>query len=249
MPIPLLPIIGAALAGAVAGASFTRLMDGQSVHRYDEDGYNSYGFDKDGYDRSGYDAAGYDRDGFDRDGFDRSGFNHDGFDRAGYDRAGIDAAGRNRKGFDRAGWNEQGKDITGHDAAFYADNVAEIKERLSKAEEFMSAGDYEHASLEIRIGAEQAVKCVVSHTLGVGRYRRHFETDIDSCKGALSDDLIGKLHMLRQTCRAQLHIDVRDVKDLQIDAKYVDNLEGKLGFCMKTLEEVLVVVEGYASGA
>ena len=249
MPIPLLPIIGAALAGGAIGACVTRIMDSQDANRYDEDGYNVYGFDKDGFDREGYDLEGYNSEGFDRGGFDRDGFNSDGRDKDGYDQDGFDASGFNRKGYNLAGWNEQGRDITGHDAGYYATNVEEIKERLSKAEGFISSGDFEHASLEIRKGAEQAVNCIVSHTLGVGRYRRHFESDIDACKDALGSELTGKLQTLRRTCSDQLHIEVKDVKDLQIDPKYVENLQGKLEFCVKTLEETLAVVEGYAVGA
>ena len=249
MPIPLIPIIGAALVGSVVGACVSRMADASEGYRYDGDGFDSQGFDKDGFDRDGYDEKGFDREGFDRSGFGRDGFNREGRDKGGFDREGLDAFGRNRKGYDRAGWNEQGRDITGHDAAYYGANAQEIRERLSKAEEFIAAKDYEHASLEIRMGAEQAVKCVVSHTLGIGRYKRHFESDIDSCKGALDNDLIGKLHTLRRTCGDQLHIDVRDVEGLQIDAKYVENLHNQLVFCMKALEEALAIVEGYAAGA
>lgn len=249
MPLPLIPIVGAALVGSVVGAVVAKMTDGSDVYHYDEEGYDSLGFDKDGFDRDGYNKAGYDREGFGKDGFDQNGFNRDGRDKEGYDAEGLDAFGRNRKGYDRAGWNEDGRDVTGLDAAYYGTNAQEIRERLSRAEEFISAGDYEHASLEIRIGAEQAVKCIISHTLGIGRYKRHFESDIDACRGALEDDLIGRLHTLRRTCGDQLHIDVRDVGSLQIDAKYVENLKNKLQFCMKALEETLSVVEGYASGA
>ena len=91
--------------------------------------------------------------------------------------------------------------------------------------------------------------CIISHTLGVGRYKRNFEQDIDTCKGMLDDDAIGKLHTLQHTCANQLHVNVRDVEGLQIDARYVENLHGRLIFCVKTLGELLAVVEGYASGA
>ena len=249
MPIPLLPIIGAALAGGAIGACVTKIMDDQDANRYGEDGYNIYGFDRNGLDREGYDLQGYDREGYNRSGFNRSGFNRDGRDKDGFDQKGFNEAGFNRKGYNREGWNEQGRDVTGHDAGYYADSVKEIKERLAKAEEFISSGDFEHASLEIRKGTEQAVNCVISHTLGVGRYKRHFESDIDSCKDALGSELTGKLQTLRRTCSDQLHIEVKDVKDLQIDPKYVENLQGKLEFCVKTLEETLAVVEGYAAGA
>ena len=249
MPLPLIPLFGAALVGSVIGACVARMADQSDIYQYDEEGYDSLGFDKDGFDRDGYDKEGYDKKGFGKDGFDRNGFDRNGYDKEGFDLEGLDAAGRNRKGYDRAGWNAEGRDVTGLDAAYYSTNAQEIRERLSRAEEFISADDYEHASLEIRKGAEQAVKCVISHNLGIGRYKRHFESDIDACKGALEDDLIGRLHTLRRTCGDQLHIDVRDVGGLQIDEKYVENLKSKLQFCMKTLEEALSVVEGYASGA
>ena len=249
MPLPLLPIIGAALAGGVIGACITRINEINDGYRYDEDGYNSFGFDKNGFDRDGFDEEGFDCEGYDKNGLDRSGYNRDGRDKDGFDQEGYDAAGFNRKGYDRAGWNAEGRDVTGLDAAYYGANVQEVTERLSKAEGFMAEGDFEHASLEIRKGAEQVVKCIISHTLGVGRYKRHFESDIDACKGALDDDVIGRLHTLRQTCSDQLHIDMRDVGGLQIDAKYVANLQSKLLFCMKTLKEALAVVEAYASEA
>lgn len=248
MPLPL-PVIGAVLVGSVIGACITKMTDQSDIYQYDEEGYDSLGFDKDGFDRDGYNKEGYDKEGYGRDGFNRNGFNRDGRDKEGYDQEGFDAAGLNRKGYDHAGWNADGRDITGLDAAHYGANAQEIRERLSKAEEFIAADDFEHASLEIRKGAEQAVKCVISHNLGIGRYKRHFESDIDACKGALEDDLIGRLHTLRRTCGDQLHIDVKDVNSLQIDAKYVENLKSKLQFCMKTLEEVLSIVEGYASRA
>ncbi|MBR0404670.1 MAG: hypothetical protein IJI68_05655 [Eggerthellaceae bacterium] len=247
MPLPL-PIIGAVLVGGVIGACIKKMTDQSDVYQYDEEGYDSLGFDKDGFDRDGYNKEGFDKEGFGRDGLNRNGFDRDGRDKEGYDLEGFDADGRNRKGYDRAGWNADGRDVTGLDAAYYATNAQEIRDRLAKAEGFISATDYEHASLEIRKGAEQVVKCVISHTLGIGRYKRHFESDIDACKGALDDDLIGRLHTLRRTCGDQLHIDVRDVDGLQIDAKYVDNLQSRLQFCIKTLEETLSVVEGYASG-
>lgn len=249
MPLPLLPIIGAAIAGGAVGMCIARIADQQDGYLYDEEGYNSLGFDKDGYNRDGFDKEGFDKEGYDREGFDKDGFDRDGRDKDGYDHEGLDAAGFNRKGYDSGGWNAEGRDVTGHDAAYYAANASEIRERLSKAEGFISAGDYEHASLEIRKGAEQAVQCVISHTLGIGRYKRHFETDINACKYVLGDELIGKLQTLRQTCGDQLHIEVKDAGSLQIDAKYIENLKSKLQFCMKALEEVLAVVEGYASGA
>ena len=264
MPLPLLPALGVALVGGVIGACITRMAADSDGYIYDEDGYNSLGFDKSGFNRDGYDREGYDREGFGRDGLDREGFARDGYnaegrdrngfdrdgrDAQGYDREGLDALGRNRKGFNRAGWNEHGRDITGHDAGYYVANAAEIRERLSKAEKLIDAGDYEHASLDIRKGAEQAVKCVIAHTLGIGRYKRHFESDIDACKGAFEDDLIGRLHTLRRTCSDQLHVDIRDVDNLQIDVKYVDNLQSRLLFCVETLKETLAVVEGYVGSA
>ena len=250
MPLPLIvPVLGAAFVGSVVGAIVAKATDGSDVYVYDEEGYDSSGFDKNGFDREGFDREGYSHDGFDRSGFDRSGLNSDGLNKEGYDREGFDAFGYNRKGYNRAGWNKDGRDVTGHDAAYYGACAQEIRERLSKAEGFISAQDYEHASLEIRKGAEQAVMCIISHTLGVGRYKRNFEQDIDACKGTLDDDAIGKLHTLQHTCGNQLHVNVRDVEGLQIDAKYVENLHGRLIFCVKTLGELLAVVEGYASGA
>lgn len=250
MPLPLLvPVLGAALAGSVVGVIVAKAADRSGVYVYDEEGYDSSGFSKDGFDRDGFDKEGYNQEGFDRDGFDRSGLNSDGLNKEGYDKEGFDASGYNRKGYNRAGWNKDGRDATGHDAAYYDACAQEIRERLTKAEGFISMQDYEHASLEIRKGAEQAVMCIISHTLGIGRYTRHFEQDIDACKGALGDDAIGKLHTLQRTCGDQLHVSVHDVKDLQIDAKYVESLHSQLVFCAKTLEEVLAVVENYAFGA
>ena len=248
MPIPIL-VIGAAFAGAAIGACITRIMDESDGYLYHEDGYDREGFDREGFDRNGFDRNGYARDGYNAEGFDRNGFDRNGRDRQGYDPDGLDMFGRNRKGFDRAGWNESGRDITGHDAAYYRACASEIKKRASKAEESIAAGDCEHASLEIRKGAEQAVMCIISHTLGIGRYKRHFESDINACKGILDNEMIGKLHALRRTCGDQLHISVGDVDGLQIDAKYIENLQSSLRFCVKTLEEVLSVVEGYAAGA
>lgn len=250
MPLPLLvPVLGAALVGSVVGAVVAKMTDESDIYVYDEEGYDSFGFNKDGFDRDGFDREGYNHEGFDRDGFDRGGLNTDGLNREGYDQEGFDALGYNRKGYDRAGWDKDGRDVTGHDAAYYGACAQEIRERLSKADGFIAAQDYEHASLEIRKGAEQAVQCIISHTLGVGRYKRHFESDIDTCKVVLGDDVIGRLHTLRRTCGDQLHVDVRDVDGLQIDAKYVENLQSQLVFCRKTLEEVLAVVEGYATSS
>ena len=138
--------------------------------------------------------------------------------------------------------------MTGHDPAYYGACAAEVKERLAKANEFIASEDYEHASLEIRKGAELVVNCIISHTLGIGRYKRHFETDINSCRGALDDEMIGKLQNLRRTCSDQLHIEVRDIENLQIDSKYVENLKNNLQFCENTLEEALGIIEGYGSG-
>lgn len=249
MPLPLIPIIGAAIAGGVVGATVARISERQEGFYYDEEGYDSLGYDREGFDRNGFDKAGFDREGFDKSGLDKNGYDRDGRDKDGFDREGLDACGRNRKGYDRAGWNESGRDVTGHDAAYYATCVDEVKGRLSKAEEFISAGDFEHASLEIRKGAEQVVSCIIAHNYGIGRYKRHFESDIDACKGVLDDNMIGKLQNLRRTCGDQLHIEVKDVDNLQIDPKYVENLQSKLNFCLKTLGEALAVVEGYATGA
>jgi len=249
MPLPLIPIIGAAIAGGVVGACVARISERQEGYYFNEEGYDSLGFDREGFDREGFNKEGFDRDGFNRNGLDPSGFDRDGRDKDGYDHEGLDANGRNRKGYDLAGWNEAGRDVTGHDAAYYETCVSEIKERLSKAEGFISSGDFEHASLEIRKGAEQVVSCIIAHNYGIGRYKRHFESDIDACKGVLGDEMIGKLQNLRRICGDQLHIEVKDVSNLQIDSKYVENLQSKLSFCMKTLEEALFVIEGYADGA
>ena len=263
MPIPLIPVIGAAIAGGAIGVCISKVKYQGGGFLYDADGYNNFGFDRDGFDRAGYDSAGFDCDGFDRQGFDRTGFDRegynangldrDGFDREGWDQdgynlEGFDAAGRDRKGFDRAGWNAEGRDVTGHDAGYYRANAAAIRERVKKAEELIAAGDCEHASLEIRKGAELAVNCVISHTLGIGRYKRHLESDINACKGALDDQTIGKLQNLRQVCSDQLHVNMKAVDDLKIEAKYAENLQNRLRFCAKTLEEVLAVVEGYTVG-
>ena len=248
MPLPLVvPVLGAAIVGSIVGAVVAKTANRSDVFVYDEEGYDSSGFDKDGFNRDGFDREGFNHDGFNRDGFDRNGLNSDGLNKEGYDREGFDVSGYNRKGYNRAGWNKDGRDATGHDAAYYGTCAQEIRERLSKAENFISTRDYEHASLEIRKGAEQAVMCIISHTLGIGRYTRRFEQDIDACKSALDDDTIGKLHTLQRACGDQLHINMHDVKDLQIDEKYVENLHSRLVFCVKTLEDVLVVVESYAS--
>ena len=248
MPIPI-AVIGAALAGGLAGVCVTRIKDHYDGNLYNEDGYNKMGYDREGFDRNGFDREGYARDGYDAEGFDRNGLDRDGRDKQGFDQEGLDAFGRNRKGFDRTGWNEAGRDVTGHDAAYYGACASEIKERVSDAEAAISAGNYEHASLEIRLGAEQAVMCVISHTLGIGRYKRHFKSDIDACKGALDDELVGKLHTLRRTCDDQLHVNVGDINNLRVDARYIENLQNRLRFCVTTLEEALSVVEGYAASA
>ena len=174
MPLPLVvPVLGAAFAGSVVGAVVAKMADRGDVYVYDEEGYDSSGFDKDGFDRDGFDREGYSHAGFDKDGFDRSGLNSDGLNKEGYDQEGFDAFGYNRKGYNRAGWNEDGRDVTGHDAAYYGTCAQEIRERLSKAEGFISAQDYEHASLEIRKGAEQAVMCVICIAYGIYLLRVH----------------------------------------------------------------------------
>ena len=242
---------GAVGIGSVIGVVL-KVSDFYNSHYYHRDGFNNNGFDRDGFDRDGFDAGGYDRDGLDHNGFDRRGYSKEGFnsegfdkrgfnregrDKCGYDRDGFDISGRDRKGYDRNGWNEHGRDLTGHDAVFYASCASDLEKKISKAQDFVSSRDYEHAALEVRKGAELVVKCVISHTKGLELYRSHLNVDIDSCKNVLSEEMIGKLHSLRKICSGQMHID---------EPAY-ENLHDQLYFCKKTLEEATAVVRQYAS--
>ena len=191
---------------------------------YDREGYNAEGYDKDGFDRKGYNEKGYDRDGYDAKGLDRRGLGRDGYDLEGYDYFGYGRDGRNRAGFDRSGYNVEGYDRQGYDKSGYNANgvdrgqrgreyyikaARDIIDKNAEARKQMALYQFDYASLKIRKGLERAIKCILSHKLGLGYEDNKLDFNISVCEEhhCLEVDAIKNLRSAKQHCNDLMHED------------------------------------------
>ena len=191
---------------------------------YNREGFNALGYNSDGYDRQDFDSNGYNRSGRDKCGFDRNGYDIDGYDRfgrdsEGYCRNGIGLDGYNRDGYDWQGfgrdkYNINGIDRAGHGRQYYAEHIAQLRERLDEAYKQLQSGEFRYAIYDARIVMEQALRMIVQHTEGTDDTDDRMLVNLKICerKHLVSDnEFLDRLHGVRRICNANGHeLDAED---------------------------------------
>ncbi len=140
--------------------------EGYNREGYNKDGFNISGYDKDGYNHEGYNRFGFNREGYNKLGYDKDGFNREKRDKFGYDIYGYDRNGVNKLGFYKDGYNASGMDIGKQTREYYNGECKKIEEHLNKSKARMNSNELEYASLDIRLGLEIGVRCIITHWEG-----------------------------------------------------------------------------------
>ncbi|MBD5159247.1 MAG: hypothetical protein HDT23_03270 [Ruminococcus sp.] len=92
--------------------------------------------------------------------YDNNYYDEDGYNKKGYDREGYDRKGYNKKGYDRNGY-----DINSYNRSYYSQKKSEMSVLLNDANNQMKQHRIDFALMQIRIGLEKGIKCVLLHNV------------------------------------------------------------------------------------